>query len=358
MRQLLQDTPNTSSKTLILAAFFGVADSPATYIAQHSSYFSYYEEEVKRLRIGILHSTQPISNLAAKTHQDIAEICLTIKKFRSCPRTQILDQLRAKFPNEQDLAIGRSIDLTVRLWLMLNIRDDALGVRTPHKTAINWRDSLSLERVLQEEFPESPPEPWKRQTRLSPLFTVANLVLVCSLNIKWTESLGDHLRLDMRGKTLWVFPHKAFLLAHLRSSQGKEEKDNSEPSGALSPTFLNETITTLNLLFPQWDSATQTLLKKQGQIFHEMAPFAGPRRLDVDKFVFWKDRLADLYEEIYLAPPDTWRQLWIDRRNPHQYYTFWIALVVLLLSLVSCGASVLQAWASMRALNLQTAAGS
>ena len=65
-----------------------------------------------------------------------------------------------------------------------------------------------------------------------------------------------------------------------------------------------------------------------------MAPFAGPRRLDLDKFVFWKDRLAELYEEIYLAPPDTWKHLWIDRRNPHQYYTFWIALVVLALSLV------------------------
>ncbi|KAK4450252.1 hypothetical protein QBC34DRAFT_484515 [Podospora aff. communis PSN243] len=205
MPQLLQDRPNTSSKTLILAAFFGAADSPSTFIAQHSSFFSYYEEEIKRLRIGILHSTQPISNLAAKTHQDIAEICLTIKNLRSCPRTQILDQLRAKFPNEQDLSIGRSIDLTVRLWLMLNIRDDALGVRTPHRTAINWRDSMSLERVLDEEFPKFPPEPWKRQTRLSPLFT-------------WTESLGDHLRLDMRGKILWVFPHKAFLLAHLRSA--------------------------------------------------------------------------------------------------------------------------------------------
>jgi len=234
MRQPLQDTPNSVSKTLILATFFGAAGiSPDT--VHHPSYFYYYEREIKRLRIGILHSTQPIANLAAKTHQDIAEICILIKERKSLPRVHILERLRTKFPNEHDLAISRSIDLTARLWLMLNIRDDELGVRTPHKTSIHWRDSLSLEEILQQEFPESPPEPWKRQTRLSPLFTAANMVRVCSLNIKWTETLGDHLRLDMRGKILWVFPHKAFLLAHLHSSQGGEE-DKSVPT--CSSSFL------------------------------------------------------------------------------------------------------------------------
>ena len=124
----------------------------------------------------------------------------------------------------------------------------------------------------------------------------------------------------------------------------------------LPHALLRETITTLNMLFPQWDAETQALLSKHGQTFHSVGPFHGPRRLDLHEFNHWRDHLLELYEEIYLAPADSWIQLWIDRRNPHQYYTFWIALVVLLLSICSLVASVIQAWASVKALNLQMAA--
>lgn len=124
-----------------------------------------------------------------------------------------------------------------------------------------------------------------------------------------------------------------------------------------SPAFLRETITTLNLLFPHWDPDTQDLLSKHNQNFHTIPPFAGPRRLDLGEFNYWRDALFELYEEVYLAPADSWRQLWVDRRNPHQWYTFWIALVVLILSVVSCVTSIIQAWASVAALKLQTQSG-
>lgn len=111
------------------------------------------------------------------------------------------------------------------------------------------------------------------------------------------------------------------------------------------------------MLFPQWDSETQGLLSKHGQTFHSVGPFHGPRRLDLHEFDYWRDQLLELHEEIYLAPADSWRQLWIDRRNPHQYYTFWVALVVLILSSCSLIASIIQAWASVKSLNLQMAGG-
>ena len=107
------------------------------------------------------------------------------------------------------------------------------------------------------------------------------------------------------------------------------------------------------MLFPQWDTATQKLLQKHNQTFHYMVPFVGPNRLDFSDFHFWKDRLIELHEVVYCAPPESWKQLWLDRRNPHQYYTFWIALIVFALSLVSCIASIIQAWASVQSLRLQ-----
>lgn len=107
---------------------------------------------------------------------------------------------------------------------------------------------------------------------------------------------------------------------------------------------------TLNLLFPQWDPQTQDLLQKHGQTFHTAGPFIALRRLDLHEFSFWRDQLFELYEEVYLAPADSWRQLWVDRRNPYQWYTFWVALIVLFLSLISCALSMVQAWASVKAL--------
>jgi len=50
------------------------------------------------------------------------------------------------------------------------------------------------------------------------------MVHICGLGLKWSESLEDHLRLDRRGKVLWVFPYKAFLNGHLtsRDTDGKK----------------------------------------------------------------------------------------------------------------------------------------
>ena len=117
--------------------------------------------------------------------------------------------------------------------------------------------------------------------------------------------------------------------------------------------LLKETITTLNLLFPHWDSATQLMLLEHKRTFHHALPIDGPRRLSLQEFHYWRDRLLELYEEVYLAPPTSWRQAWADRRNPLQWYTFWIAIIVFILSVVSCTASIIQAWASVVALRSQ-----
>jgi hypothetical protein len=116
--------------------------------------------------------------------------------------------------------------------------------------------------------------------------------------------------------------------------------------------MLTETIRTLNLLFPQWDPETDHLLKQHGQTFHDLPPFDGPHTLNLHEFDYWRYQLLELHEDIYRSPPVSWAQLWLDRRNPQQWYTFWIALIILMLTLVSCIASLVQAWASLKALRL------
>jgi hypothetical protein len=81
-----------------------------------------------------------------------------------------------------------------------------------------------------------------------------------------------------------------------------------------------------------------------------MKAFEGSRTLNMLEFDRWKDRLTELYEEVFQSPPVSWAQLWRDRRNPQQFWTFWIALLILALTIVSTFATVIQSWASVASL--------
>jgi hypothetical protein len=92
-----------------------------------------------------------------------------------------------------------------------------------------------------------------------------------------------------------------------------------------------------------------TLLEKEKQTFHEYGPFEVTKTLTLLDFDYWRDRLLELHE-IFQSPPVSWAQLWRDRRNPQQFWTFWVALMILLLTVLSTAATIVQAWASVKAL--------
>ena len=114
---------------------------------------------------------------------------------------------------------------------------------------------------------------------------------------------------------------------------------------------LKETKLSLDLLFPFWDNRTVAFLESEKQTFHEHGPFEVIRTLTLSDFDHWRDRLLELHEEIFQSPPVSWAQLWRDRRNPQQFWTFWVAIMILLLTVMSTVATIIQAWASVKALN-------
>ena len=71
-------------------------------------------------------------------------------------------------------------------------------------------------------------------------------------------------------------------------------------------------------------------------------PYNGPRALDVFGYDIWRDRLLAVHDQVYVAPPASWKQLRRDKRNPAQYWTFWIALAILVLTIVTTLATVVQ----------------
>ena len=104
------------------------------------------------------------------------------------------------------------------------------------------------------------------------------------------------------------------------------------PSG-----LVEETIRTLALLFPQSDIQTQQWLDKLpvsstvdlGQL--QCGQLRAADR-QIERFEFWHDRIVILKQQFDESRPLTLSQWWHDRRNGAQWYTFWVAVLVLVLT--------------------------
>lgn len=216
-RQTLFDSTNEGTKREIAERFFGaIADNGDVHALKQ--YFDFYNKELRRLRVGI---TPLVSGLDTKTHKDLFYIRDIIFDSRAESREAVRARILPKIPTEDELSLDRMVDLTIRLWLMINIRDDALSLSSwrPQESSARWDEPDSLVKFVALQFPTSTTELEIKRSRLKTNFTVAYMVRTCRLQVKWTDDLVNHLRLDRgpNAKMLSVFPHKAFLIAHLRN---------------------------------------------------------------------------------------------------------------------------------------------
>lgn len=101
--------------------------------------------------------------------------------------------------------------------------------------------------------------------------------------------------------------------------------------------FIDETLRTLKLLFPRGHKATKKWYQKIA-VVEELDPTvidcghlrAHDRQLK--HYKYWRDRLMILKQVFDEPRPSTLSQWWNDRRNGVQWYTFWVAILVLILT--------------------------
>jgi hypothetical protein len=201
-------------KLQISQVFFG-ASLKAGYAGALLDYFQYFSEEIALLRFGTSPQAFQAANLAITTYEDVLTVAKIVQDNKDMVRRELRGRLRVTFPGADDVALGRSLDVVVRLWLMVNIKEFAFQSLRPQTRCIQWADNLTLQQCLQGCFP---PPRWKvtaKESRLDPYFTAANMVEICQLRIFWTTSLHEHLFLDRGNKILKVFPYKGVLQAIL-----------------------------------------------------------------------------------------------------------------------------------------------
>jgi hypothetical protein len=107
----------------------------------------------------------------------------------------------------------------------------------------------------------------------------------------------------------------------------------------------------MKLLTSQFYSAQNTQLYGH--------PFEYPSHAHLNEFYHWRDRLIRIHQE-FQSPGPGWRQLWSDRRNPLQWYTFWFAVAILILTvifgIITTILAFLQTWYTYQGLQLAKAA--
>jgi hypothetical protein len=126
--------------------------------------------------------------------------------------------------------------------------------------------------------------------------------------------------------------------------------------------LIEETLRTITLLFPSYNTA----IKEWYQKVAAKSTYGLDKRLigignlnaeerQIDNFSYWHDRLVILKEVYDEARPGTLSQFWYDRRNGPQWYTFWVALCVfvltvltLLIAVVQCVEGGLQVYLALR----------
>lgn len=209
---------DTTAKEAVILDLFGVSAKGAAHRG-FDQYLEYYDNEIKRLCKGFPPAwTSCLPSLHSRSHDDVLYIRRIVFDERSISRADLRHKLRqdARFQgNITTDCINRLVDLTVRLSLMINVRDEELPVIQPDAMRIVWDDAMSLDQLISTLFSCCPIDTNLRSQRLSPNFTAVDMVKICGLTLRWTASLADHLRLDRRSRTLWVFPYKDFLRGSL-----------------------------------------------------------------------------------------------------------------------------------------------
>ncbi|KAG5657318.1 hypothetical protein KAF25_005882 [Fusarium avenaceum] len=272
-------------------------------------YFKYYVEqcEIIALHEGGIHAS-------VETHQDI----ITIAQLARAPKTP--DEIRSQVCKGNG-AHDHSIDLASRLLTMVEFGNLSYAFSGSRK--VEWLDG-SLQDLLNGLFRPAPVL-GHQNVKLDKIFNALNLGTIAGIDIIWTNNLADHLRLMNDDKSVAIFHHASFI------------KRQQRDSTLYSQEFLNETLDTMALLFPKWDKKSRAWYEREASVrgldsyLIEVGQLTADKRR-LENFSFWRDRLILLKQVFDESGPENIWQWWYDRRNGVQWYTFWVAILVLFLT--------------------------
>ncbi|KAI1346407.1 hypothetical protein F5Y01DRAFT_319774 [Xylaria sp. FL0043] len=336
---LLETHVESCTQTQICHELWGIRHSPQLLGADDSlaTFWNYYFKTIAlSLHDGGRH-------VAVRTHRDVIDVTYLLKAgaTRRDIKQSLRSKLKEKHTNEDEL-LENTIDLAASLVVMCDCGISSHGFSG--STEIQWQHD-SLGEFLAKYFGEKPILSHEN-IKLEKTFKARNFGRIAGLEIIWTDNLVDHLRLTDDDTKVHVFHHASFL-----------QSQHWSPQSLLPENLAAETLQTLALLFPSSDCETRKWVSKLPSSVDTGISRCGRLKTDlrqIERFQIWRDRLIMLKQVYDEAQPKTLRQWWHDRRNGVQWYTFWVAILVLILTvlfgLIQSIEGAIQAYASLKAI--------
>ncbi|KAL8747778.1 MAG: hypothetical protein Q9190_000384 [Brigantiaea leucoxantha] len=363
----LDQLPKDTTKIAIAQSFW---NWPACgNLQQFEAFFQgHYHDECQKFYWQICSKSWVGPQGAVTSHQDIVKVAqlLSLEAGRSRGALRLCTK-QMLFPSASDEAVQQSIELVIRLSLMLNVRTSMKSL-SPATPAVHWNDQSTMEEVVQLQFGSSSLPKLKYgeggvlDLPFEVAFTAPNLKRWSGVTVEWTACLADHLRHDHEHRAIRIFPYRQCIVALLKGQEVCNEGNHSsqedrrpEAARLIPASVLKEALATLDLLFPPFDPAVVKFLKQSKHCFSLDGSWGRRRPRRLREFSHFRERLLEIHD-IFHEPAPGWSQLWADRRNPQQFYTFWIALLVLALTivfgLITSIAAIVQCWATIEALKI------
>ncbi|QIW99865.1 hypothetical protein AMS68_005383 [Peltaster fructicola] len=262
-------------------------------------------------------AAESTKHIAGRVHQDIVRL---VAQLKTNTFEKILLDLQETHPGVSDTALVQTIELAARVVTMHEVgrwKTSASGQRRLDWTTGRLSDAL-------EAFYK---DPELGEVKFERLFDISALERVAGFKLEWTSNLAEHLAIhDLGDKhSVRVFQHATWL-----NAVNKE----------LFPVgFIDETLDTLALLLPSRRPAVVKWFKKKSKQ-HEHPSDQGmlsirrlsPEDRHIESFHYWHDRLVLLKEAFDDTEPVTLKEWWYDRRKSVQRSTFWVAVLVLVLT--------------------------
>ena len=311
----------------------------------YESFFARYEELCDRIA----------GRSEDWTHGEVLEI-IEIMKTPRLSRLTIVDIiLRCCEGRERPCGLEeaqRLIDLAASTWLMTPFVHGPTSGWVSLDNPVGWNEECLFGSEFNSAFDSVVPKKGSVEfVKLPQNFTAEHLERIGGIRIRWTSNLADHLLLKNDDADLMLFHQVSILELHTRSTD------------PLLPSDLAlETIRTIALLIPPILGEPNPWFQKHRRR-HRIDASAGIcDRLNssdrqIDTFNHWRDRLVLLKRTFDDAEPRTLQQLWNDDRKKTQWFTFWVAVLVFIMTVffgvLQTTAGIVQAWASVAALRNQ-----
>ncbi|KAI8945402.1 hypothetical protein F4801DRAFT_568387 [Xylaria longipes] len=314
----------------ILKDWFGYAENGDFYLDRHKIFFEWIENDIDFKNDGT-------DNADALAKLDLAtSVVKYMRQHMGETRAQVKAGLQqGAFTGKSDRNQQAAIDRAIRLWLRVNSRDPE-DVQDQERSG-RWAEGSQLSIFARGIFyptgaqgdiqkPTDLSEIVGIQSRLTHRLTVANIVKYTEIEVQPAEFLWKHLYYNSNLNVLYVFWEKQWLLDALALTK------KQPPQIPIPTQVIEETIESLDYLFPAYEQRTTDYLEKNGINLDDENGCRGVRPALKD-FALYNSRLIDIAYE-FLNPPRDWRSIWKDRRNPMQFWTFWLGLLIFIITVV------------------------